>query len=91
MLGGPHYETWAEADWLRRIGADLVGMSTVYEAIAAREWGVELVGLSTVTAIEGTGVAGSGIDPAEVVAVAERSATLIAPLVVRLVEEGLRT
>ena len=54
LLGGPHYETWAEAEWLRRIGADLVGMSTVYEAIAAREWGMELVGLSTVTAIEGT-------------------------------------
>ena len=53
LLGGPHYETWAEAGWLRRIGADLVGMSTVYEAIAAREWGVELAGLSTVTAIEG--------------------------------------
>ena len=88
MLGGPHYETWAEADWLRRIGADLVGMSTVYEAIAAREWGVELVGLSTVTAIEGPGSGNaSGIDPAEVVRIAERSATLIAPLMVRLVEE----
>ncbi len=86
LLGGPHYETWAEAEWLRRIGADLVGMSTVYEAIAAREWGVELVGLSTVTAIEGTD---AGIDPAEVVAVAERSAARLGPLVVRLVEEGL--
>jgi purine-nucleoside phosphorylase len=86
LLGGPHYETVAEAGWLRRIGADVVGMSTVYEAIAAREWGVELVGLSTVTAIEGTD---SGIDPAEVVAIAERSATRVAPLVVRLVEEGL--
>ena len=40
-------------------------MSTVYEAIAAREWGMELVGLSTVTAIEG---ADAGIDPDEVVA-----------------------
>ena len=89
LLGGPHYETWAEAGWLRRIGADLVGMSTVYEAIAAREWDVELVGLSTVTAIEGTE---SGIDPAdEVVRIAERSAARVGPLVVRLVEEGLRT
>ncbi len=88
LLGGPHYETWAEAGWLRRIGADLVGMSTVYEAIAAREWGVELVGLSTVTAIEGTD---SGIDPDEVVRIAERSATRVAPMVVRLVEEALKT
>jgi purine-nucleoside phosphorylase len=88
LLGGPHYETWAEAEWLRRIGADLVGMSTVYEAIAAREWDVELVGLSTVTAIEGTD---AGIDPSEVVAIAERSAARLGPLVVRLVREGLRT
>ncbi len=92
LLGGPHYETWAEADWLRRIGADLVGMSTVYEAIAAREWDVELVGLSTVTAIEGPASSeDSGIDPAEVVAIAERSATRVGPLLVRLVEEGLMT
>ncbi len=72
-------------------------MSTVYEAIAAREWGVELVGLSTVTAIEGTPhqvaqqMAQPGIDAAEVVRIAERSATRVGPLLVRLVEEGLRT
>ena len=88
LLGGPHYETWAEAGWLRRIGADLVGMSTVYEAIAAREWDVELLGLSTVTAIEG---ADAGIDPDDVVRIAERSAARVGPLLVRLVEEGLRT
>jgi purine-nucleoside phosphorylase len=88
LLGGPHYETWAEAGWLRRIGADLVGMSTVYEAIAAREWDVELAGLSTVTAIEGTE---SGIDPDDVVRIAERSAARVGPLVARLVEEGLNT
>ena len=92
LLGGPNYETWAEAGWLRWIGADLVGMSTVYEAIAAREWDVELVGLSTVTAIEGSAGSGdSGIDPSEVVAIAEHSATRVGPLLVRLVEEGLRT
>ena len=86
LLGGPHYETWAEAEWLRRIGADLVGMSTVYEAIAAREWGMELVGLSTVTAIEGTE---SGIDPAEVVSVAEGTAARTGPLLARLIERSL--
>jgi purine-nucleoside phosphorylase len=90
LLGGPHYETWAEADWLRRIGADLVGMSTVYEAIAAREWEVELVGLSTVTAIEGPGSgSSSGIDPDEVVRIAEQTAKKVGPLLVRLVQRGL--
>jgi purine-nucleoside phosphorylase len=90
LLGGPHYETRAEAGWLRRIGADLVGMSTVYEAIAAREWGVELAGLSTVTAIEGpVSGSGAGIDPDEVVRIAEQTAKRIGPLLVRLVQRGL--
>ena len=84
-LRGPHYETGAEAAWLRRAGADMLGMSTVPEAIAAREWGMELLGLSTVTAVEG---GDAGIDPAEVVAVAERTATRLGPLLVRLVQEG---
>ncbi len=84
-LRGPHYETWAEAEWLRRVGADLLGMSTVPEAIAAREWRMELVGISTVTAIEGTP---SGIDPGEVVAIAERTASRCGPLLAELVTKG---
>ena len=84
-LRGPHYETWAEAEWLRRVGADLLGMSTVPEAIAAREWRMELVGISTVTAIEGTP---SGIDPGEVVAIAERTASRCGPLLTELVTKG---
>jgi purine-nucleoside phosphorylase len=87
MLRGPHYETFAEAEWLRRTGADIIGMSTVPEAIAARELGVELVGLSTVTAIEGSD---AGIDPSEVVAVAERTASRCGPLLTELITKGLR-
>jgi purine-nucleoside phosphorylase len=86
-LRGPHYETWAEAGWLRTVGADLVGMSTVPEAIAAREGGMELVGISTVTAIEGTP---SGTDASEVVAIAERTASRCGPLLVELVARGVR-
>jgi len=84
-LRGPHYETWAEAHWLRRVGADMLGMSTVPEAIAAREAGIELLGISTVTAIEG---APSGIDPAAVVATAERTASRYAPLLGELLTKG---
>jgi purine-nucleoside phosphorylase len=84
-LRGPHYETWAEAAWLRRVGADMLGMSTVPEAIAAREAKIELVGFSTVTAIEGTL---AGIDPSDVVATAERTASRYAPLLVELVRKG---
>lgn len=86
-LPGPHYETWAEAEWVRRIGGDALGMSTVPEAIAARECGVEVVGLSTVTAVEGSD---TGIDPSEVVAVAEASAARAGPLLADLVRRGTR-
>jgi purine-nucleoside phosphorylase len=46
---GPHYETPAEIGMVRAIGGDLVGMSTVLEAIAAREAGLEVLGISLVT------------------------------------------
>lgn len=81
QLRGPHYNTRAEADWLRRVGADLVGMSTVPEAIAAREAGIELLGLSIVTAIEGSD---DVIDPAEVVRTAEHTARRLGPVVAHL-------
>ncbi|MDQ4504483.1 purine-nucleoside phosphorylase [Sinomonas sp. ASV322] len=46
---GPHYETPAEVQYAKRIGADLVGMSTALEAIAARHAGLEVFGISLVT------------------------------------------
>jgi purine-nucleoside phosphorylase len=48
-LLGPSYETPAEIRYLRTIGADLVGMSTVAEVIAARQMGIEVLAISCVT------------------------------------------
>jgi purine-nucleoside phosphorylase len=48
-MHGPNYETPAEIAMLRTMGADLVGMSTVLEAIAARHLGLEVMGVSLVT------------------------------------------
>jgi len=48
-LLGPSYETPAEIEYLRRIGADLVGMSTVLEVIAARHMGIKVLAISCVT------------------------------------------
>jgi purine-nucleoside phosphorylase len=48
-LLGPSYETPAEIRYLRAIGADLVGMSTAAEVIAANHMGIKVLGLSCVT------------------------------------------
>jgi purine-nucleoside phosphorylase len=72
-LPGPHFETPAEIRMLRGLGADLVGMSTVLEAIEARALGLEVFGLSLVTNLA-AGMTGEPLDHQEVLAAGRASA-----------------
>jgi len=86
-LPGPHYETPGEIRMLRTLGADLVGMSTAMEAIAARHLGAEVLGMSLVTNLA-AGITGEKLDHTEVLAAgaaaAQRMGTLLAEVVRRL-------
>jgi purine-nucleoside phosphorylase len=84
QLTGPHYETPAEIRHLRTIGADLVGMSTGLEAIAAREAGLEVLGISLVTNAA-AGVTGQPLDHGEVLAAGAASAPRLGGLLAEVV------
>ena len=70
-LLGPSYETPAEIRYLRTIGADLVGMSTVGEVIAARHMGIKVLAISCVTNMA-AGILDQTLSHAEVLETAER-------------------
>lgn len=84
---GPQYETPAEIAMVRAIGGTLVGMSTVQEAIAAREAGMEVLGLSLVTNLA-AGMTGEPLSHEEVLAAgnaaAERMGGLLAEVLRRM-------
>jgi purine-nucleoside phosphorylase len=83
-LVGPHFETPAEIRMLRTLGADLVGMSTVLEAIAARAAGVEVFGLSLVTNLA-AGMTGEPLNHEEVLEAGRAAATKMGSLLRDLV------
>jgi purine-nucleoside phosphorylase len=70
-LAGPSYETPAEIEYLRRIGADLVGMSTVAEVIAARHMGMNVLAISCVTNMA-AGILDQPLSHTEVIETGER-------------------
>ena len=84
---GPHYETPAEVRMAKVIGGDLVGMSTAFEAIAARQAGLEVLGISLVTN-HAAGISDMPLSHQEVIeagqAAAERCGRLLAAVVARI-------
>ncbi|MCH5643583.1 MULTISPECIES: purine-nucleoside phosphorylase [unclassified Gordonia (in: high G+C Gram-positive bacteria)] len=85
-LPGPHYETPAEIRMLRTLGADLVGMSTVHETIAARAAGVAVLGVSLVTNLA-AGMTGEPLSHAEVLDVGRNSAARMGELLAQIIGE----
>ncbi len=88
---GPHYETPAEVKMARLLGADLVGMSTALETIAAREAGVEVLGISLVTNHAAGFSPGQQLNHAEVLEAGRqagpRISKLLAQIITRIDEE----
>ena len=86
LLGGA-FETPAEIKMFAKMGADLVGMSTVLETIAARHLGVEVLGISLVTN-QAAGMSEENLDHEDVLAAAEdagpRMMSLLAGILERL-------
>jgi len=79
-VSGPSYETPAEIRAYGRLGADAVGMSTVPEAIVARQCGIKVAGLSCITNL-GAGISKTPLSHQEVLAMAEQQKTKIAQFI----------
>jgi len=78
-VSGPSYETPAEIRAFAKLGADAVGMSTVPEAIVARQCGLRVAGISCVTNLA-AGISKENLSHGEVLETAERVKTLAAKL-----------
>ncbi len=84
-LPGPSYETPAEIAMLRVLGADVVGMSTVPEAIVARHCGMDVLAFALVTNAA-AGVTGAPIDHAEVLRAGVEAVPRLGGLIERIIK-----
>jgi purine-nucleoside phosphorylase len=82
---GPHYETPAEVKMAGLMGADLVGMSTTLEAIAARHAGMEVLGISLVTNLA-AGISPQPLSHEEVLEAGQKAGPRISDLLARIVK-----
>lgn len=85
---GPQYETPAEVRMLRTLGADAVGMSTVFEAIQARALGLRVAAFSCLTNWA-AGVTGEPLSHGEVMETGQRAAAVLGGLLEEALRRGL--
>ncbi len=85
-MQGPSYETPSEIEMLRRIGADIAGMSTVPEVIAANKNGLKVLGLSMITNMA-AGITGQSLSHEEVIETTARSKEKFKKLVRKIIEK----
>lgn len=85
-VSGPSYETPAEIRALRALGADAVGMSTVPEAIVARQMGLEVLGLSVISN-RAAGMSSSPVSSDEVIATTARARDALQALLEGVIEK----
>ena len=83
---GPHFETPAEIRAARVWGADLVGMSTVMETIAARHMNMEVLALSLATNLA-AGISGEKLSGDEVLAIGKASASRVGGLLAEILKQ----
>ncbi|MBU0936676.1 MAG: purine-nucleoside phosphorylase [Spirochaetes bacterium] len=83
---GPSYETPAEIRMVGAMGGDLVGMSTVPEAIAARYLGMRVLGISCATNMA-AGISDETLDHAEVLEVGKRAEAELKQLILKILEQ----
>ncbi|WP_308468093.1 purine-nucleoside phosphorylase [Rathayibacter soli] len=81
---GPHYETPAEVQMAKTIGAQIVGMSTALEAIAARQSGMEILGMSLITNLA-AGIQKTPLSHQEVIEAGRTAEPVISALLARIV------
>lgn len=91
FMGGPQFETPAEVRALRLLGGDVVGMSTVPEAIVASRCGMNILGISCVTNMAAGMIAGTHVSDDEVTEVAGRTSGRFSALVCDILARLERT
>ncbi len=84
-LKGPSFETPAEINFLRKIGADAVGMSTVLEVIAGRHVGIRIIGISCITNIAAADK--HNVIHDEVIKAAEENSNILKKIIIGVIDK----